>query len=607
MPKVERHVRVSGGLLRWSAVRAGRIWRPSLLLPARRRSDLRAGGGSVHRQRRLLPRLELHHADRLDGRVVQHSSPAPRLGWHPRQWWRLFWRHRERGRRGWHHVCGWRRRNDLHGRRGWRGWHDLRRWLGRNGRRVLTLRPEMHHNGELLQRRPVHERDLLHPHPLRTVGIGSTMNRRHGARPRRLSRVQSALLVLLSSTTAFAALQGCGSSDNVGGGSRIINTTPSTGGSGQGAASGAGGSKALFKDGGGFIVDSGSRRIEPDAACGKSTIVATPREVSILLVIDESGSMTEKPAGFTVDKWSALKTALGGALSAVKNDIAFGLELFPYPADPKNPIPVSCTTNCCEMPAAPGINIPIGPGVTSVPKIVSAIGATSPGGGTPTALALQRALDYFKSGGGANLGGDRYVLLATDGGPNCNDTLVCDATTCTTNLDGKCTVTNAGNCCDPSFGGASRCLDDGATKAAIDALGAAGVKTFVVGIPGSEAYKSFLDAFAQAGGEVNPSAPPKYFAVSASGGAAELASVLGSITQNLVTTCSLVLTSDPPEHDLLNVEVDGRLIPRGTDGWHLDESTTPPTVVLDGATCAAVKADGAQRVQIVYGCPTKIR
>src|SRR5262249_55759339 len=161
------------------------------------------------------------------------------------------------------------------------------------------------------------------------------------------------------------------------------------------------------------------------------------------------------------------------------------------------------------------------PSAAAVPKILSALDASSPAGGTPTAEALRRALDYFTKGEGATLKGNRYVLLATDGGPNCDSTLSCTAATCTTNLDGTCSIPAGASCCDPQFGGAaarSRCLDDAGTEAQIKALETAGVHTFVVGIPGSEVYGDALDAFAIAGGEALTQGPRKYFAVAASGG-----------------------------------------------------------------------------------------
>src|SRR5262249_55424624 len=157
---------------------------------------------------------------------------------------------------------------------------------------------------------------------------------------------------------------------------------------------------------------------------------------------------------------------------------------------------------------------------------------------------LRRALVYFTKGAGKGLSGDRYVLLATDGGPDCDSTISCEATECTTNLDGDCPIPDAGSCCDPMFGGAaasSRCLDASGTEAQIKALRAAGVATFIVGIPGSEAYAKALDSFAAAGGKAMETGAHKYFAVDAAGGVAALGSALDTITKGVITTCRLEL------------------------------------------------------------------
>ena len=42
----------------------------------------------------------------------------------------------------------------------------------------------------------------------------------------------------------------------------------------------------------------------------------------------------------------------------------------------------------------------------------------------------------------------------------------------------------------------------------------------------------------------------------------------------------------------------------GTDGWVLDQTTDPQKIVLQGTTCRWVQQTGAQRVDIVFGCPT---
>lgn len=410
---------------------------------------------------------------------------------------------------------------------------------------------------------------------------------------------------------SIAGLIGCSNDD----GSSLI----SGGGGGHAGSSGAAGAtNDASTDGPGFFRGTGGKTAKdaagvPDGACGITKLSATHREVNVLLVIDKSGSMTAKPQGFDTDQWTALKAALNKALGAVQNSMSFGLELYPLAADPQSPIPVDCSTNCCEMPAAPGINVPVAAGATSVPAILSALDATSPGGGTPTSEALKRALDYFTTGDGKSLAGDNYVLLATDGGPNCNTHAPqCDAKKCTLNLDGKCTIAGTdaggfqGNCCDSNLAGPELCLDDAETITQLKDLATAGIKTFVVGIPGSEVYKTYLDAFATAGQEVNPAAPPKYYAVSASGGVGELTTVLSAITKTLITTCELKLTSQPDDTDLLNVTVDGVELARDDpNGWSLDLTTSPPTVDLKGTACTKVETKGAQSVQVVYGCPSR--
>ena len=297
-----------------------------------------------------------------------------------------------------------------------------------------------------------------------------------------------------------------------------------------------------------------------DASCGVSDVTATSVPVSILLVIDKSGSMNEPMGAGT--RWAAMKTALATALDKVKGTIAFGLEFFPNAADPKQ---------TCEVPAGEAaIVIPIGPGAQTASEITKAFEANQPAGGTPTAAALERAYNYFTIGGGKSLTGNRFVLLATDGGPNCNPSLTCATATCTLNLDDpmrKCGPPNAdgtaANCCDPKLpNGPSNCLDDGATTAQIQKLAMAGIKTFVVGMAGTEAYAKSLDQFAVAGGGTNPSAPPSYFAVSESGGVAGLTAAFSAITTRLITTCRLQLQSNPPDTRKLNVSVDGALVAR---------------------------------------------
>jgi hypothetical protein len=418
-------------------------------------------------------------------------------------------------------------------------------------------------------------------------------------------------LLVTTAGAALLCLCACGgtpSIDAAGGAGGQAGAGGGTAGSGGGTA---GSSMTVGTGGAGIETDAGpmgdgSNKYDSPDSCGQSSIQATVKVVDILLVIDKSGSMTATPNGFTSDKWTAMKTALSGALGQVKGGISFGLELFPN--NLMTPIPTSCTSQCWDMPPGDAaIEVPVGPGTTTVPVIISKFDAP-PAGGTPTAAALKAAADYFTTGSGKNLTGDKYVLLATDGGPNGNGSLNCDKTTCTVNMDRNETG-GAVNYCSASVvaDGPSSCLDDQATVAQLSAMATAGIKTFVVGIPGTDPYVATLDAMAVAGGVAASMTSPKYFAVSAAGGVSGLQQVFESITQQLIKSCRLQLQSNPPDLGLLNVYVDKQVIPKpGADGWDIDMTTTPPTIVLKGATCAQVETMGATSIDVQYGCPTVI-
>jgi len=406
--------------------------------------------------------------------------------------------------------------------------------------------------------------------------------------------------VLLLSAVAMAS-GGCDSSssgaNDFGGGSGTSDTSGASGGLGIAGNFGAGGS--LSTGDGGPQDDA----MDLSDACGQTLIKGSSKEVDILLVIDRSGSMSATPSGFATDKWTALKTALPAALDPVKGGISFGVELFPN--NLTTPIPVSCTSECWDMPTGESaIVVPVGPGTTTLPTIVSKL-AAPPSGGTPTRAALQAAYDYFTAGTGKALAGDKYVLLATDGGPNGN-TAACPQATCTVNMDRNEFGGGFPNYCDAALvaDGPKSCLDATPTETLLKTMAAAGIKTFVVGIPGTEPYVGTLDTLAVAGGAPAAAVSPKYFVVTAAGGVDGLKQVFKSITQQLIKTCDIQLQSAPPDPTKLNVYIDGTVVPQaGPDGWELKSSDAGlPVVSLKGATCAAIEASGASKVQILYGC-----
>lgn len=145
-------------------------------------------------------------------------------------------------------------------------------------------------------------------------------------------------------------------------------------------------------------------------------------------------------------------------------------------------------------------------------------------------------------------------------------------------------------------------FDDARTVQRVKDLRAAGIKTFVVGIPGATAYAAVLDQLAVEGETATSTTSPRYFEVV---DAASLGDTLTSITRDLVRTCELSLETEPPDRAKVNVFIDDEVLPKpGDDGWDYDDSTTPPTLVIKGATCEHVKSMGAESVRVEFGCPT---
>ncbi len=366
-----------------------------------------------------------------------------------------------------------------------------------------------------------------------------------------------------------------------------------TGGTSAGANGGAGNEGGSADGTGGETIEAPACDFPEDwTDCGATAVSADYRTPNILLVVDKSGSMDD-PIG-DVSKWEALQTALDDALGDVADDMNLGLIL--YPDNPGG-------TVACEVPEGEdAVNVEIAPATEAVDSIIGALRGTAPGGGTPTAEALRRAYDYFVNGDGADLEGEKYVLLATDGGPNCNASLRCEEDECTVNLDDKCD--SGGNCCETTTGAplGDRCLDDSDVLEQISQLAMRDIPTFVVGIPGTEVYADYLDDFAVAG-ERNLGGDTEYYAVSAESGVEGLTATFQAISTQLVRDCDIELSEAPLQADLVNVAVDCVPINRdGEDsGWDL--SMDPPVITLRGDICDDVRNRGAERVDVVLGCP----
>ena len=341
--------------------------------------------------------------------------------------------------------------------------------------------------------------------------------------------------------------------------------------------------------------------------CGGEDVEAAPVPANILLVIDSSGSMDDGAPGFEDSKWDTLVASLGTALPEVQDYLSLGLKLFPSG---------NTGADVCSLDS--GVEVDVEAGATQVSVIAAALGEATPGGDTPTAAALADALNYWTKGAGKDLEGERFVLLATDGGPNCSDSpeidCTCDnpvgepecgdRTQCTVNYDPDnafCLDEANGSCCDVQ----TLCLDDGGTIQAVKDLKSAGIKTIVVGMPGSEAFTDVLDRLAVAGGLPVAETSPRYTKVD---DAAGLTKAMRDVTRGVIRTCEVQLEEQPPRLDQVNVYLDNMVIPKNdANGWKFDDSTSPPTVVFTGDTCELVETEGVGKISVRFGCQTVVK
>jgi hypothetical protein len=324
---------------------------------------------------------------------------------------------------------------------------------------------------------------------------------------------------------------------------------------------------------GGFAAVGGAS--DPSGVCEIIRADADPQVPDMMIVLDRSGSMTEG------GRWTPSVSALKRVTMELQSQIAFGLAMFPAP--PPDPSMViggafACLTApdpqmCLDMielqSCAPGgVITPIA--IDNAAAIGMVLDQTIPGGGTPTPETLQTLVAEF-----ANQSVDpdsippvKYILLVTDGQPTCPVGMGSDVTP----------------------------ADVDASNAAMDALTAAGVKTYVIGYdtntPGNEALAQVLDGFAQRGGTGDTMHRPVEDEES-------LLMVLQSIASELVS-CTYVLDNPPSRADFVLVKLDGMQINlNDPNGWML---VGDRTVEVQGAACEQLRSTGSHSIEVSVQC-----
>ncbi len=333
--------------------------------------------------------------------------------------------------------------------------------------------------------------------------------------------------------------------------------------SGGSKADGSGGKRDATSGwtdaGGGTSSDLGIEPPRLDAGCGGQSIpiVLTQKGdiPDLHLVVDRSGSMFFPVNIFQPQlgsKWDVMRRTLGKLISTYSTNIRFGLSLYPDPAKGE------CGAGKIDVGLTLGAGTPT--------KAV--LDAAFPFGSTPTHTTLDVVRAYLAT---VPLGkGPRYVLLATDGLPNCG--------------------------AQPNSNTSTEAL------AAVQALVAAGVKVYVVGfgeiIAGNP---TLLNQLAVAGGVPNTQGPFKFYAAT---NEQELKQAFFNIAGGLVPPpCTYKLQSAPPDPDLVTVTFDGQPVPRSlssTNGWNYTSNGTE--ITFFGNACDLLRTGSVKQVDFAFGC-----
>jgi hypothetical protein len=382
-------------------------------------------------------------------------------------------------------------------------------------------------------------------------------------------------------------LAGCGfkmagSASSTGAGGQTGGAGGGGGMGGAGGAGGRGGGVVIILDGG----NDGPRPPDPDANCGARSKTAMQVAPDILIVLDRSGSMDNDvmdrgcvDGGFMAmgmcgarSKWALITPAINQVVSETDMNVNWGLKFFP-----------DSTASVCNVGA--NVAVPIGPG-NGTAVTTAIMGSTNPSGGvmtgynaTPTRNALTTATTYLAS---LTDNSKKYILLATDGLPNC-----------------------------PAMGtgGMSGTMGDdsaGATMAVGDAK-TAGFPTFVVGIAttGMGMADMTLSRMADAGGLARTGVMPSYYPVS---NATDLAAAIRTLI-GVTATCTFQIGPAPTTDgttrlDRINVFGDGSPIMRDTthtNGYDYTDSSME-SIQVYGPLCDQIMSGAIHDVTVTFVC-----
>lgn len=395
------------------------------------------------------------------------------------------------------------------------------------------------------------------------------------------------LLAGCSSAAGTSGQDAPGAAGASGGASGGGNGGEASGGSGgaQAGESGAGG------QGGGVQVGGSGAGAQGGSvgACGGTFVEGKRLPASLLFVVDYSWSMCQDPSKTSIEcanpadkaKWSVLTKAMAGLIDTLPGDTGAGLVYYPDNLTSKD------SGALCKVRTTPHVPIQLlaEPGQRDALKALPPqMNDDSPVNQTPTAAAAGAMVDYLLSVPESELPGARFLVLITDGKATCGNTAA-------------------------------------QLQAALQKGAAGGLKTFVIGVPGSAGYRTELSQAAAAGGTAPPGCSPQgptycHFDMTSYTEPTQLgeklSQTLEEIRGKVAVSCDYEVPPDS-EVGLVNVlyqdgnnpaqEVGHDPTCKG-NGWRYDDPQTPGKIILCDATCQDIQESSNPKLTIQLGCPT---
>ncbi len=298
------------------------------------------------------------------------------------------------------------------------------------------------------------------------------------------------------------------------GGAETVEREPVTGGGGSNATSSSSTNVGIVTTGEIINMNTGTTTGGTDEPCQQLEVMFTPDVPTVFILVDRSSSMWDNMF------WDPLRDGVLEVVQQLHQDVRFGFGTFTGAG-------ATCPLDLETVPVIDKNNY------DAIAAFYQQIGRPNQATETPTPVALQKAREILEMDN-VTFPGPKFILLVTDGNPD-----YCD-------------------------NGQVECRTDTTVRVLQDAY-AAGIHTFVVGLPDPGVNQAWLTAFANAGAGQPVSAPQDTVSCMSVGlppaTAAELPGIAPNVwPQGTYGTAMGPLTPynvDPAQKDQLVAEIAG--------------------------------------------------